>query len=102
MNFSAGRVATLDLVSGRFFVVKVTAPFSQLAQAIVGEGDAKDVRGEILEGGEAGADRQAVNHPVFFPDCAARLGQTGRPVSERHETWRGRACRAAAQGPESL
>jgi len=56
-------------------------------ETAVTDRDAKDVRGEILEGGEAVADRQAMDDPVLFPyggrdtrktlcraQCVAELG----------------------------
>ena len=45
-----GESATLKLVSGGFFVSESDLALMQLAQAVVTEGHAKDVRGEILEG----------------------------------------------------
>jgi hypothetical protein len=61
--------ATLKLVGGRLFVREGDEPIFQFAQAVVAEGDAKDVRGEILEGLLAGAYRFGVDHPVFAPDA---------------------------------
>jgi hypothetical protein len=45
-----GEGATLELVSGRLFVRESNSAIFQLAQAVVADSDAKDVRGEILEG----------------------------------------------------
>ena len=42
--------ATLELVSGRFFVSESDRAMVQTKDAVVTEGHAKDVRGEILEG----------------------------------------------------
>jgi hypothetical protein len=46
--------ATLELVSGRLFVRESDLAIFQLTEAVVGDSDAKDVRGEILEGLGAG------------------------------------------------
>ena len=45
--------ATLELVSGRLFVSEGDLTIMQLAEAVVTEGHAKDVRGKILEGLQA-------------------------------------------------
>jgi hypothetical protein len=42
--------STLELVSGRLFVRESDLAIMQLAQAVVTDSDAKDVRGEIFEG----------------------------------------------------
>ena len=42
--------ATLELVSGGVFVRESDLAIMQAAEAVVTEGHAKDVRGEILEG----------------------------------------------------
>ena len=42
--------AVLDLRSGRVFIGESDVTIFELAQAVVAEGDAKDVRSEILEG----------------------------------------------------
>ena len=51
-----GDGATLKLVSGGFFVSESHLTIMQVAEAVVTEGHAKDVRGEILEGCFTGAD----------------------------------------------
>ena len=62
-----GDGAALELVSGGVFVRESDLAMMQLAEAVVTEGDTKDVRGEILEGWDAGADRFGVDHPFLFP-----------------------------------
>ena len=42
--------AVAKLVSGRLFVDERDVPIFQVAQAVVADGHAKDVRGEILKG----------------------------------------------------
>ena len=70
-----GEGATLELVSGRVFVGKSDAAILQLAKAIITEGHAKDVRGEILEGRFATADRLGMDHPVFLPHSGVDLSK---------------------------
>ena len=69
MNAGAGKEASSELMGGRFLVLKSDLTVSELEQALVAEGDAKDVRGEVLESGGAGADCLAVNHPILVPDA---------------------------------
>ena len=45
-----GDGATFELVSGRLFVRESDLAIMEMAEAVVAEGHAKDVRGEILEG----------------------------------------------------
>lgn len=67
--------AVLKLVSGRLLVGESNLTICQLAQSVVAEGDAKDVRGEILKGGLAGTDGLAINHPALFPDTPVDGGE---------------------------
>ena len=67
--------AALELRSGRLFVLKSDVAIFELAKAVVADSDAKDVRGEILEGALATADCLAVNYPVFFPDAPIDLSK---------------------------
>lgn len=62
----------LELVSGRLFIGESDVAVLQLTEAVVADSDAKDVRGEILEGWFAGAYGFGMHDPVFAPD--ARLG----------------------------
>ncbi len=45
-----GECAVLELLSGRLFEGESDLTIFQLEQAVVADGDAKDIRGEILEG----------------------------------------------------
>ena len=45
--------AALDLSSGGFFVAESDWAVFEFADTVIAEGHAKDVRGEILEGGDA-------------------------------------------------
>src|SRR5215217_2174402 len=60
--------ATLELVSGRLFVSESDMAIMQLAQAVVTDSDAKDVRGEIFEGLLTRAHRFGMHDPVLAPD----------------------------------
>ena len=51
-----GEGAILELISGGVFVGERDLAIMQLAEAVVTEGHAKDVRSEIAEGLLAGAD----------------------------------------------
>src|SRR5260370_13057618 len=71
-----GEGAVLELVGGRLFVGESDVTIFQLTEAVVAEGDAKDVRGEILEGLCAGAHRFGMDHPIFAPawsDCGEQI-----------------------------
>src|SRR5882672_7238554 len=65
----------LDLVSGRLLVRESDLAIMQLAQAVVTEGDAKDVGGEILESLGTTANRFGVDYPVFAPDARLHLSK---------------------------
>ncbi len=41
----------------------------------VADGDAKDVRGEVLQGGLAVSNRLGMNHPILLPDRRIDLGE---------------------------
>ncbi|MEK6283806.1 MAG: hypothetical protein AABN95_25905 [Acidobacteriota bacterium] len=70
-----GDGATLELISGGVFVRESDLAIMEVAEAVVTEGHAKDVRGEILEGLGAGAYRFGVDHPVFAPDPGSDCGE---------------------------
>jgi hypothetical protein len=70
--------AVLELVSGRLFVGKSDLTIFQFAQPVVAEGDAKDVRGEILESLLAGAHCFGMHDPVFAPDPGRYLSKEFR------------------------
>src|SRR2546422_11363318 len=65
----------LELVSGRLFIYESDVPIFQLAQTVVANGHAKDVRGEILEGLLARADGFGVDYPIFAPDPGRYLSK---------------------------
>src|SRR5437870_97435 len=65
----SGDGAVLELIGGGLFVSESDGAVFQLAQAVVAEGHAKDVRGEILEGLFAGAHGFGMHDPVFAPDA---------------------------------
>src|SRR5215216_61075 len=68
-----GHSGKFDLLSGRVFVLESNAALIELDDALVGDGDTEDVRGEILEGGQATADRLRMNHPSLLPDLLRHL-----------------------------
>lgn len=67
--------ALFELISGGVFIRESDLASLQLAEAVVAEGDAKDVRGEILESFGARAHRLRVNHPIFTPDAGRYLSK---------------------------
>ena len=67
--------AVLDLRRGRLFVRESDLALLQFTQAIVTEGDAKDVRSEILESLSAGAYRLGMDHPVLALDGGRDLSK---------------------------
>src|SRR5712692_7291927 len=64
-----GDGAVLELISGRLFERESDLAIFQLAQAVVADSDAKDVRGEILESLLATADGFGMDHPIFAPEA---------------------------------
>jgi hypothetical protein len=64
--------------------------------------DAKDVRGQILEGLGSRANRLGMDHPVFAPNALGDLSEELGSFSARHAAWRGRFWRALSQELESL
>ena len=44
-------------------------------EAVVGEGDAVEVRSEVLENGKAVTGRAAIDHPVLFPEYGGSQGE---------------------------
>lgn len=63
-----GESATLELISGRFFVRESDRALLQLKDAVIAESHAKDVRSEILESLDPTAYGFRVDHPGFAPD----------------------------------
>src|SRR5438445_11456073 len=70
-----GEGTRLELVSGRLFVSESNVAIFQLAEAVVTEGHAKDVRGKIAEGMGAGADGFGMDHPGFVPEAGRELSK---------------------------
>src|SRR6266540_365009 len=69
-NELLGRHLTgLELISGRLFVSESDLAMMEVAEAVVTEGHAKDVRGEILEGLLACADGFGMHDPIFAPEA---------------------------------
>src|SRR6266852_4037857 len=64
-----------ELVSGRLFIGESDVAVLQLEEAVVADSDAKDVRGEILEGLLARADGFGVDYPIFAPDPGRYLSK---------------------------
>jgi len=60
--------AGVDLIGGRFLVLKRDLALVQLENPVMADGHAKDVRSQISQGVLASADGLTVNDPVFFPD----------------------------------
>ena len=71
----SGESAVAELVSGGLLVSESDLAMMEVAEAVVTEGHAKDVRGEILESLGARADRFAMDHPVFAPDARLDLSE---------------------------
>ncbi len=65
--------ATLELVRGRLFVSESDLTILQLAQAVIAEGHAKDVRGEIFESLLTRAYRLGMHDPVLLPHSGVDL-----------------------------
>jgi hypothetical protein len=56
------------LISGRILVGKSHLAILEGEDPAIADGDAKDVRSEVFEGGGASAYRLRVNDPIFAPD----------------------------------
>ena len=67
--------AVLELLSGGLFIGESDVALFQFTQTVVAEGDAEDVRGEILESLGATAHRFGVDHPVLLPDALLDLSK---------------------------
>ena len=57
----------LGLIGGRFLVLKSDVAILQLEDALIADGNSKDIRGKISEGLLATADWLTVHDPVLFP-----------------------------------
>ena len=58
------------LLSGGVFVLESNEAIIELNEAVVGDGDTEDIRREILEGGQATADRLRMHHPGCCQTCS--------------------------------
>src|SRR6266403_758214 len=74
-ELDGGDGAVLKLVSGGLFVRESDSALFQFTQAVVTEGDAKDVRSQILKSQGATAHRLRVEHPVFAPNSRGQQGK---------------------------
>jgi hypothetical protein len=78
--------AALNLIGGRLFVGESDVAILELAQTVVADSDAKDVRGEIFEGLFATADGLAVNYPALFPNSLSPKCARFSAASDCHAT----------------
>jgi len=60
------------LISGRILVGKSHLAILEGEDPAIADGDAKDVRSEVFEGGGACAYRLRVNDPIFAPDLLVK------------------------------
>jgi len=74
-ELGGGDGAVLELRRGGLFVRESYLALLQFTQAVVTEGDAKDVRSEILESLHATANGLGVDHPVLAPDALLDLSE---------------------------
>jgi hypothetical protein len=77
-EFLSGQSAGFPVAAGAVAVAEGDLTVLEFENAVVGEGDAKDVGGQILEGGLARADRLAVDDPFLKPDASRRLVKQAR------------------------
>lgn len=56
-----------DLIGRRFLVRESDPSLLEFEDALVADGNAKDVRGQIFESRFSRADRLTMNHPIFVP-----------------------------------
>ena len=66
-----------DLIGGRLLVRESDLSIFELEDALVADGNAKEVRGQIFESGFSRAHRLTMNHPIFVP---SRLIDEGKQV----------------------
>ena len=59
------------------FILKFNDSVFNAFDAVVGDGDAEDVGGEILQGGQSSAYRLAMHDPVFLPHLRGDVGEGG-------------------------
>jgi hypothetical protein len=70
-----GEGGEADTVGGPLLVFESDVAVFEADNAIVGEGDAKDIGGEILECGLAGTDFFKVSDPLLAPNTSGDLVQ---------------------------
>ena len=71
-KFLGGNGRESGLISGRILVGKSDLAILEGEDAAIADGDAKDVRSEVFEGGGACAYRLRVNDPIFAPDLRVK------------------------------
>ena len=70
--------AQLELAGVRGAVAKGHLVVFEFDQAAVADGDPEDIRGKILDGRAAIADRFAMNHPLLLPNGGTDIvGEAG-------------------------
>jgi hypothetical protein len=67
-EFFSGDGGELELLGCGIFVLEGDFAIFEIEDTVIADGDAKDVRSEVLEGSQTAADRFAMNDPVFVPD----------------------------------
>jgi hypothetical protein len=72
-----GRWQGGDLLLAGLAVTELEADLAvvETEEAAVGEGEAVDVRSEVLENGKAVTGRAAIDYPILFPDVAGSEGE---------------------------
>jgi hypothetical protein len=65
--------AGFAVAGGAVTVTESDLTLLKFEDTAIGEGDAKDIRSQILEGRLAGADRLTVNDPLLPPDLGRNL-----------------------------
>src|SRR6266508_6266360 len=104
--------AVLHLISGGLFVGESDVAVFQLAQPVVTEGDAEDIRSKILEGLLATTDWCGVDYPALRQTCGSTCANSSvlfnssrnlaRKILERALTGTRKSGREATQRPSSV
>src|SRR5437879_600069 len=63
-DLGGGDDAELNLIGGGHFVFESDAAILEADNGMLGDGHAKDVRGEVFDSGEAAAGGLGVDHPI--------------------------------------
>ena len=102
-----GEGAGFPVAGGAVTVAKGDLALLEFEDTVVGESDPEDIRGQILEGGLARADRLTMDDPVLSPDRGGNLvdqislakaaRNLARKRRERGLTWTKKALRARRQ-----